>query len=163
MPIFIRAGKCLPVTSTEVFVQLKHPPRIVWVDVDVAEHGRANYFRFRLSPDVFISLGARAKKPGEAMLGDEVELVARHQSGDEMAPYERLLGDAMHGDQRLFAREDTVEAAWRVVDTVLNTHIPVYAYAQGSWGPNQLHQLIAPFAWRLPFERQWRNPHDSGA
>ena len=132
VPVYIRAGKCLPVTTTEVFVQLKHPPRIVF---DEEQHGHPNYVRFRLSPEVFISLGARAKRAGEAMVGEEVELVARHQSPDEMAPYERLLGDAMRGDQRLFARQDAVEAAWRVVDPVLGPVAPVYPYEPGTWGP----------------------------
>jgi glucose-6-phosphate 1-dehydrogenase len=150
VPIFIRAGKCLPLTSTEVFVQLKHPPRIVWDDIDVVEHGRANYFRFRLSPDVFISLGARAKKPGEAMLGEEVELVARHNPPGEMMPYERLLGDAMRGDQRLFAREDAIEAAWRVVDPILDNVTPVYTYEPGSWGPAEAERIKPPDGWQNP-------------
>jgi glucose-6-phosphate 1-dehydrogenase len=144
VPVYIRAGKCLPVTTAEVFVQLKHPPRIVF---DEDQEGRRNYFRFRVSPDVFISLGARAKKAGEAMLGEEVELVARHQSPDEMAPYERLLGDAMRGDQRLFACEDAVEAAWRVIDPVLGQVTPVYPYDPGSWGPAEAERLRPPEGW----------------
>ena len=147
VPVYIRAGKCLPVTTTEVFVQLKHPPRIVF-DEDQRPH--PNYFRFRLSPDVFISLGARVKQAGEAMLGEEVELVARHQSPDEMAPYERLLGDAMRGDQRLFAREDAVEAAWRVVDPVLGQVTPVYPYEPGTWGASQAERLHPPDGWEEP-------------
>ncbi len=150
VPVFIRAGKCLPVTTTEVFVQLKHPPRFVFGEEDAPEHtmGRANYFRFRLSPDVFISLGARAKVAGEAMVGEEVELVARHQSPDEMLPYERLLGDAMHGDQRLFAREDAIEAAWRVVDPILGAVTPVYEYEPGSWGPPEVARITPPDGWQ---------------
>ena len=150
VPIFIRAGKCLPVTSTEVFVQLKHPPRIVWDDVDAADHGRANFFRFRLSPDVFISLGARAKKPGESMLGEEVELVARHHPPGEMMPYERLLGDAMRGDQGLFAREDAIEAAWRVVDPILDNATPVYHYEPNTWGPAEAERIKPPDGWQNP-------------
>ncbi len=147
VPVYIRAGKCLPVTTTEVFVQLKHPPRSVF---DEDQPPRPNYFRFRLSPDVFISLGARAKKAGEAMLGEEVELVARHQSPDELAPYERLLGDAMRGDQRLFAREDAIEAAWRVVDPVLGQATPLYPYEPGTWGPSQARSLHPPDGWEEP-------------
>ena len=151
VPIFIRAGKCLPVTSTEVFVQLRHPPRFVFAEEDAESgHGRANFVRFRLSPDVLISIGARAKQPGEAMLGEEVELVARHQTPDEMAPYERLLGDAMRGDQRLFAREDAVEAAWRVVEPIVDGSTPVYTYEQGTWGPPEAERITPPDGWQNP-------------
>jgi glucose-6-phosphate 1-dehydrogenase len=152
VPFFIRAGKCLPATTTEVLVELRRPPRSVF---DEVVPGHTNYLRFRLSPDVFISLGARAKAPGENMVGEEVELVARHQSGDEMAPYERLLGDAMRGDQRLFARQDSVEAAWRVVDPVLKTHTPVYAYAQNSWGPAEADRIVGEHG-------RWHNPTPPG-
>lgn len=147
VPVYIRAGKCLPVTTTEVFVQLRHPPRFVFEE---DQPGRANNIRFRLSPDVFISLGARAKVAGEAMQGEEVELVARHQSPDEMAPYERLLGDAMQGDQRLFAREDAVEAAWRVVDGVLGNVTSVHEYESGTWGPAEADHVRPPDGWEPP-------------
>jgi glucose-6-phosphate 1-dehydrogenase len=153
VPIFIRAGKCLPVTTTEVFVQLKHPPRVIFDD-DVSDtagsQGRANFFRFRLSPDVFISIGARAKKPGESMLGEGVELVARHDPPGELMPYERLLGDAMRGDQRLFAREDAIEAAWRVVDPILDNVTPVYHYEPGTWGPAEAEHIRPPDGWQDP-------------
>ncbi len=154
VPIFIRAGKCLPVTTTEVFVQLKHPPRFVFDDdVDSmpgGTRGRPNYVRFRLSPDVFISIGARAKQAGEAFVGEEVELVARHNPPGEMMPYERLLGDAMRGDQRLFAREDAVEAAWRVVDPVLDQATPVYEYEPNTWGPKEADRIQPPEGWQEP-------------
>jgi glucose-6-phosphate 1-dehydrogenase len=150
VPIFIRAGKCLPVTSTEVFVQLKHPPRFVFGDEDEPSSGQPNYVRFRLSPDVFISIGARVKQPGEAMLGEEVELVARHNPPGEMQPYERLLGDAMRGDQRLFAREDAVEAAWRVIDPILDEATPVYQYDRGTWGPPEAAHICPPDGWQNP-------------
>jgi glucose-6-phosphate 1-dehydrogenase len=133
-----------------VFVQLKHPPRIVFEDDDAASAARANYFRFRLSPDVFISLGARAKKAGEEMTGEEVELVARHHQPGEMMPYERLLGDAMDGDQRLFAREDAIEAAWRIVDPILDNTTPVYTYEPGTWGPPEAEHIKPPDGWRNP-------------
>jgi glucose-6-phosphate 1-dehydrogenase len=150
VPIFIRAGKCLPLTTTEVFVQLKHPPRIVF-DTEAGEDpGRANYFRFRLSPDVFISIGARAKKVGEAEVGEEVELVARHHPPGEMMPYERLLGDAMRGDQRLFAREDAIEAAWRIVDPILGDATPVFGYEPNSWGPPEAERIRPPEGWQNP-------------
>jgi glucose-6-phosphate 1-dehydrogenase len=153
VPIFIRAGKSLPVTTTEVFVQLKHPPRVIFDDADSeapGSLGRANYFRFRLSPDVFISLGARAKKPGESMVGEEVELVARHNPPGELMPYERLLGDAMRGDQRLFAREDAIEAAWKVVDPILDNVTPMHGYEPGSWGPVEAERIRPPDGWQDP-------------
>jgi glucose-6-phosphate 1-dehydrogenase len=152
VPFFIRAGKCLPVTTTDVVVQLKHPPRMVFSDPEAERevYGRGNYFRFRLSPDVLIALNARAKRAGEQMVGEPVELVARHQAPDEMAPYERLLGDAMHGDQRLFAREDSIEAAWRVVDPVLGNVTPVYEYEQNTWGPAEADRIKPPDGWLDP-------------
>jgi glucose-6-phosphate 1-dehydrogenase len=148
VPFLIRAGKCLPATMTEVMVSLKRPPQAVFGET---EPGQSNYLRFRLSPDVVISLGARAKVPGEAMIGEEVELVARRHAGDEMAPYERLLGDAMRGDATLFAREDSVEAAWRVVDPVLGNLTPVYAYEPNTWGPAEADALVAR-------DGGWHNP-----
>ena len=138
-------------THPSVFVQLKHPPRFVFGEDEQGDPpGRANFFRFRLSPDVFISLGARAKQPGEAMLGEEVELVARHHPPGEMMPYERLLGDAMHGDQRLFAREDAIEAAWRVVDPILDQATPVFMYEPNTWGPPEAERIKPPDGWHNP-------------
>jgi glucose-6-phosphate 1-dehydrogenase len=150
--MFIRAGKCLPVTCTEVFVQLKNPPRFVFgeQEQDDASHRRANRIRFQLNPNVVIALSAQAKMPGEGMLGEEVELVARHQSADEMEPYERLLGDAMHGDQRLFAREDAIEAAWRVVDPVLGNAAPLYPYDPNTWGPAEAKHISPSDGWANP-------------
>jgi glucose-6-phosphate 1-dehydrogenase len=148
VPFFLRAGKCLPVTATEVMVALKRPPQAVFSEI---EPRQSNYLRFRLSPNVVIALGARAKVPGEAMIGEEVELVARHQHADEMAPYARLLGDAMRGDASLFAREDGVEAAWRVVDPVLGSVTPAYRYEPNTWGPHEADALLAG-------EGGWHNP-----
>src|SRR5579859_4471780 len=148
VPFYIRAGKCLPVTATEMRVDLKPPPQVVFKEIEPAH---SDYCCFRLSPNVKISFGARAKVPGEEMRGEEVELVATHQFPDEMAPYERLLGDAMRGDQSLFVREDIVEAAWRVVDPVLGNVTPVYEYEPHTWGPPQADQLIAS-------DGGWHNP-----
>jgi glucose-6-phosphate 1-dehydrogenase len=148
VPFLLRAGKRLPVTATEVLVTLKRPPQAVFGEI---EPRQSNFLRFRLSPNVVIALGARAKVPGEAMIGEEVELIARHHAGDEMAPYERLLGDAMRGDASLFAREDTVEAAWRVVDPVLGSVTPVYPYEPNTWGPHAADALVAG-------EGGWHNP-----
>lgn len=154
VPFYIRAGKSLPVSATEVLVTLRHPPLTVFDEVD---RNRSNYLRFRLSPNVLISLGARAKVPGEVMEGEEVELVARHHTGDEMSPYERLLGDALRGDAMLFARQDAVEEAWRIVDPVLNDPEPVVPYEPGTWGPAQADEIIAENGnWNNP---RVRDPH----
>jgi glucose-6-phosphate 1-dehydrogenase len=151
VPFYIRAGKCLPVTVTEVYIELKRPPQALFADAGTSP---PNSFRFRLSPHVVLSLAARAKLPGEAMVGEDVELVACHERADEMAPYERLLRDAMRGDQMLFAREDAVERAWRVVDPVLGTGTtPLERYAAGSWGPAEADCLTAATGgWHQPAE-----------
>ena len=140
VPIYVRAGKALPVTATEVLVELRQPPEMVFAEIEPPD---CNHLRFRLTPDMSISLGARAKRPGEAMLGEAVELFARHQSGVERPPYQRLIGDARRGDQSLFAREDSVEAAWRVIDPVLRTQPPIHEYVRGSWGPAAAAAVLA--------------------
>ena len=139
VPFYVRTGKCLPVTATEVRVELKRPPQSVFGE---AEPPDADYFRFRLTPDMSISLGARAKKPGETLVGEAVELFACHQSGTERPPYQRLIGDATRGDQSLFAREDAVEAAWRIVDGVLDGQAPVALYDPGTWGPSEAAKVL---------------------
>jgi glucose-6-phosphate 1-dehydrogenase len=148
VPFYIRAGKGLPVTCAEVLVEMKPPPRAVFDD---AGEGHPNYLRFRLSPDVAIAIGVRSKAPGEAMVGEHVELSALQRVADEMEPYERLLGDAMKGDATLFTREDAVEASWRVVDPILGDRTPVHEYEPGSWGPPQADALIAGSGgWHAP-------------
>ena len=138
VPFFIRAGKCLPVTATEVRVSLRRPPL-----VRPLPH-QGNYLRFRLSPQLEIALGARVKQPGEMMLGEPAELsFVQRADCDQMDPYERLLGDAMEGDATLFARQDAVEAAWRVVDPVLGGAKPVLEYEPGTWGPREAEHLTA--------------------
>ncbi len=132
VPFYIRTGKALPVTATEVRVLLRRPPTPAFGE---AEPRDADDFRFRLSPDMSISLRTRAKRPGEAMVGEPVELYAAHHSGSERPPYQRLVGDAVRGDQALFAREDSVEAAWRIVDGVLGVEAPPHPYEPGTWGP----------------------------
>jgi glucose-6-phosphate 1-dehydrogenase len=156
VPFYMRTGKYLPVKATEILVQLKEPPQTVFGEV---EPPRANCYLFRISPVVKISLGARVKVPGEAMQGEEVELVAVHQSPDEMAPYERLLGSAMRGDETLFVREDSVEAQWKIVDPILANPTPIFEYARHTWGPPEVDRLIAS-------DGAWHNPEpspDSGA
>jgi glucose-6-phosphate 1-dehydrogenase len=149
VPFYVRAGKCLPVTATEVVVDLRPPPANVFGDL---MPNQPNYFRFRVGPDVAIALGAHTKQPGPAMQGREVELFVSRHEADEMDAYERLIGDAMIGDAVLFAREDEVEAAWAVVDPVLRAQTPVYEYAQGTWGPAQADALITegPCSWHNP-------------
>jgi glucose-6-phosphate 1-dehydrogenase len=147
VPFYIRAGKQMPVSVTEVFVELKRPPQAVF---DAFIQGQADYFRFRLGPDVSISLGARAKLPGEAMVGERVELVVRQTQADEMKPYERLLGDALRGDPMLFVGEDGVEAAWSV-DPILGNATPAHEYEPNSWGPTEADHIIAG-------DGGWHNP-----
>ena len=140
VPFYIRAGKGLPVTSTVVTVAFKRPPRETFGEIVPAF---SNHLRFRLSPDVLIGLGIRVKVPGERRVGEDVELVAAQNAGDAMAPYERLLGDALRGDASLFASQGTVEAQWRSVDPILGNLTPLYFYDQGSWGPAEADQVIA--------------------
>ena len=150
VPFYLRAGKNLPVTATEVVVELRSPPAKVF-GVSVPE--QPNYLRFRVGPDVAIAIGAHVKLPGEAMSGRDMELFVDQKQGDEMEPYERLIGDALAGDSTLFAREDEVEASWAAVDPILNTETPVYSYDVGSWGPVEASTLVDGL-------RGW---HDPGA
>jgi glucose-6-phosphate 1-dehydrogenase len=148
VPFFVRVGKCLPVTATEVLVRFKRLPQPV---LDEIGPTLDCYCRFRLSPEVVLALGTKVKKPGERMVGESIELVAHHQPPDEMEPYERLLGDAANGDATLFAREDAVEASWRVVDPILGNTIPLYNYEPNTWGPPEVERTLAP-------EGGWHNP-----
>jgi glucose-6-phosphate 1-dehydrogenase len=139
VPFYIRAGKCLPITATEVRVTLRAPPLAIF---DPDNGLPANYFRLRLSPEVVISTGALVKRNGEEMHGEPVELVARHNTQTEKSPYERLLGDAIHGDRSLFTQDDSVEAAWRVIDPILTMSAPVVEYDQGTWGPAAASSIV---------------------
>ena len=143
VPFILRAGKRMPLTATEVFVELNHPPRPVFEEA----LDSPNFVRFRLGPDERISMGARAKKPGGAMEGEDVELVAIQHEARVMKPYERLLADAMRGDVSLFARQESVEEAWRVVDPVVNAS-PLFLYEPGTWGPPQADALLPRGSWR---------------
>ena len=146
VPFFIRAGKCLPVTTSEVVVNLKRPP------LAKLAPGQGNYVRFRLSPEVTIAVGARVKRPGDQLEGEETELsFVDKPEGDEMDAYERLLGDAMNGDPGLFARQDAVEASWAIVDPVLHVQTPLFEYEPGTWGPAEADRLVADAGgWHCP-------------
>jgi glucose-6-phosphate 1-dehydrogenase len=152
VPFYIRVGKSLSTTTNEVLVRLKRPPRDVFGD---SYTGDPNYFYFRLSPTVLTALGMRSKRAGEAMAGTEVGLVAQTDPGDQMEPYERLLGDAMRGDATLFARQDEVEAEWRIVNPILDNATPIHEYEPHSWGPPEADKLIAESG-------GWHNPLSDG-
>ena len=151
VPFYIRAGKCLPVTSTTITVEFKRPPRETFGEIVPAF---SNHLRFRLSPDVLIGLGLRVKTPGERRVGEDVELVVAQNEGESMAPYERLLGEAMAGDNTLFASEGTVEAQWRIIDPILGKETPLHFYEPDTWGPAEANQVIAP-------NGTWYNPRQT--
>ncbi len=140
VPFFIRAGKCLPVTCTEVLVRLRRPPTAY-----PAAAVPPNHVRLRINPDMTIALAMTAIAPGQELVGESVEmLVSRHPRADEMDAYERVLGDAMAGDATIFAREDYVEEAWRIVDPVLKASMPLTEYEPKSWGPADVDQKVLP-------------------
>jgi glucose-6-phosphate 1-dehydrogenase len=147
VPFYIRAGKSLPVTCTEIVVRLRRPPTVFTTCAPAR-----NYFRFRISPDVTGAIGLTTMDPEEKMIGQSVELLATHHPGaGEMDAYERVLGDAMAGDATLFAREDYVEEAWRIVDPVLKAKTPVHEYEPNTWGPTEVDkQVVPPGGWQNP-------------
>jgi glucose-6-phosphate 1-dehydrogenase len=150
VPWYLRSGKYLPVTATEILVELKPPPQALFADA-AATAGRANYLRFRVSPNSAVALAARVKLAGQDFIGEQRELYLSEEQPGIATPYERLLGDAMNGDGALFTREDAVEAAWAVVDRVLKTHHRVRPYRRGTWGPKAANLLIAA-------DGGWHNP-----
>jgi glucose-6-phosphate 1-dehydrogenase len=145
VPFYVRAGKCLPETSTEVLVRLRKPP-------SVYPGLQQNHVRLRVGPDTSIALGMMVLAPGQEIAGRASEMVAcQSPPADEMDAYERLLGDAMAGDPTLFAREDYVEEAWRIVDPILKGDTPVYEYEPGTWGPSEVEQrVVPPGGWHNP-------------
>ncbi len=151
VPIFIRAGKELPVIATEVVVEFKRPPRETFGEL---VPGKSAHMRLRVSPDICIALGVRVKVPGEQMVGSDVELMLQEEAKVDEPPYQRLLGDAMRGNGELFARQDLVEAQWRVVQPILGNVTPVYTYEPGTWGPEEANQLIGT-------DGPWINPQAS--
>ncbi|HYL02103.1 MAG TPA: glucose-6-phosphate dehydrogenase [Steroidobacteraceae bacterium] len=151
VPFYLRAGKCLPVTATEVVVELRAPPAQIFGDLGPEQ---PNHVRFRVGPDVAIALGAHTKRPGPVMSGQDLELFVAQQQCDDMGPYELLISAALIGDTTHFAREDEVEAAWAVVDPLLKAGGSPYEYTPGSWGPPQAEQLLeGPCGWHNPGAR----------
>ena len=146
VPFYIRAGKCLPVTCTEVMGRLRKPPSMVPERVLTSNH-----LRFRISPEVTIAIGAMVLKPGEEIAGQTIEMIAsRTPKPGEMEAYERLLGEAMAGEATQFARQDYVEEAWRIVDPVLKAVTPVQQYEPGTWGPSNMAEVTPPGGWHDP-------------
>jgi glucose-6-phosphate 1-dehydrogenase len=141
VPFYLRSGKFLRQTITEVLVELKPPPQALFADSAPAK-GRNNYLRFQLSPKAMIALAARVKRPGKEFVGDLRELALSDEHAGEQPAYARLLGDAMAGDGALFTREDAVEAAWSVVDPILRKHPKAIVYKRGTWGPKEADALI---------------------
>ncbi len=147
VPFYIRAGKSLPVTCTEIVVRLRRPPSMYG-----NQALKQNHFRFRINPDISVAFGLNVMSPVEEGLGQAVEILGSSLPGaDEMDAYERVLTDAMAGDATLFARQDYVEEAWRIVDPVLKAGTPVYEYEPGSWGPNEVSLSVSP-------PGGWHNP-----
>ncbi len=146
VPFFIRAGKHLPMSRTEVVVRLRKPPTLV-PGADVP----ANYLRFRLSPEFVIALGASVRGAGEKMTVEEVELELSRREAKDLDAYDMLLGDAMRGDSFRFARQDYVEEAWRIVGPALDAGAPLHAYEPGTWGPSQAEDLV-PGGWFIAKE-----------
>ena len=151
VPFYIRAGKCLPVRCAEVLVRLRQPPTM-YQGFNLAP----NYYRFRVSPEITHAFAMNVVAPGQDTASRSLEMIAsRHPGAGEMDAYERVLGDAMAGDATLFAREDYVEEAWRIVDPVLKAGTPIYEYEPNTWGPGEVNQKVSP-------EQGWQNPTVTG-
>jgi glucose-6-phosphate 1-dehydrogenase len=139
VPIYIRAGKMLPVTCTEALIDFKRPPRETFGEI---VPNTSAHMRIRVGPDLAIGFGVRMKTPGERMVGHDIELEMHRKAADDVPPYQRLLGDACQGNAELFSRQDIVEAQWRIVEPILGNVTPFYPYEPGTWGPDEAHQLI---------------------
>jgi glucose-6-phosphate 1-dehydrogenase len=148
VPILIRAGKCMPVTATEITIRFRRPPHDVF---GLMPSMVSNVLRFRIWPDGEVGLNLIGKKPGAGWIPELQHLTFAEHPGSEMRPYDRLVGAALAGQRWLFARQDTVEASWRVVDPVLGNVVPVHSYARGSWGPKEADGL-------LPDGIPWHDP-----
>ena len=148
VPVYIRAGKLLPVTATELVVHFKRPPRETFDELVPVSSG---HVRMRISPEVNIAMGVRVKLPGERMVGEDVELMLAEHTPSMRPPYQRLLGDAVRGFGDSFGREDIIDAQWRIVEPILDNAAPVYPYRPGTWGPGEADALIGS-------DGPWRNP-----
>jgi glucose-6-phosphate 1-dehydrogenase len=148
VPILIRAGKCLPGTATEVSIRFRRPPQNVF---GLEPFESQNALRFRIWPKTAVGLKFAGKKPGAGLLPEVEELTLGERAGSDMRPYDRLIGAALDGDRWLFARQDTVEAAWRVVEPILGDAVPVHPYPRGTWGPAEADRL-------LPEGESWHDP-----
>jgi glucose-6-phosphate 1-dehydrogenase len=148
VPVYIRTGKMLATTCTEIFVELKRPPRETFGEVVPPDSG---HVRMRISPDIVIGIGMRVKVPGELMAGRDVELTLSSCAGDADPPYQRLFADAIRGNHELFARQDAVEESWRIVEPVLDGTTEVYPYDPGTWGPEEATRL-------LEGDERWMDP-----
>jgi glucose-6-phosphate 1-dehydrogenase len=148
VPVLIRAGKCLPVTATEVVIRFQRAPVDVFGLDPLPDN---NTLRFRVWPETGVGVSLAGKKPGAGWEPESEELAFAQHPGSDMRPYDRLIGAALEGDTWLFARQDTVEAAWRVVDPILGDVVPAHPYAQGSWGPTEADRL-------LPSGDSWHDP-----
>jgi len=141
VPILIRAGKCLPVTATEVSIKFKRPPHDAF---GLGDQATSNGLQFRINPENRVTLTLVGKKPGVGWQPEPEELVFAEHPGADLRPYDRLIGAALNGERWLFAQQETVEAAWRVVDPVLGDVVPVLPYARGTWGPGEAARLLPP-------------------
>jgi len=147
VPFFIRAGKSLPVTCTEVYARLRRPPALF------PARPAPNYLRFRISPVVELAMGVNVMDPEDKGEGTRTELLASRAPGsNDIDAYERVLTDAMEGDRTLFAREDYIEEAWRIVDPVVQAGTPLYDYEPGTWGPKEVGSVTPPGGWHDPIE-----------
>jgi glucose-6-phosphate 1-dehydrogenase len=151
VPILVRAGKCLPVTATELTVKFRQPPFDVF---DLAPHMYSTALRFRIYPEAQVAISLVGKQPGVGLRPTVEEMTFAAHPGEDLRPYDRLIEAAITGDRWLFARQDTVEAAWQAVDPVLDDVVPVHHYAKGSWGPKEADAL-------LPEWDTWQDPRDS--
>ncbi len=160
VPIFVRAGKMLPVTCTEAFIEFKRPPIESFGEIVSATSA---HMRIRVSPDMSIGMGVRVKTPGERMVGHDLELLVHRQAANDIPPYERLLGDASRGNSELFSRQDIIEAQWRIVEPVLGSASPLYQYDPGSWGPGDDRLMgISPPRSQASAERPARGTSQPG-
>jgi glucose-6-phosphate 1-dehydrogenase len=167
VPFFLRTGKRMAEGARIISIAFKEPPRSMFPhNSGVGDHG-PDHLTFDLADRARMSLSFYGKRPGPGMKLDKLSMQFAMQdtgwAGSVLEAYERLIYDAARGDRTLFTEAEGIERLWEVSQPLLDSPPIVRPYRQGSWGPNQIHQLIAPYAWRLPFEREWRDPNSTGA